>query len=451
MSFFESSINPSTTLIFAWLPLLLIFVSFAIPFAILGSRRETGRSLISVCATVLAGTASVFIAKLVSKPLSRLIKGEMLDNIQRLIKMIITADKETVSLVTDGVCQTICAFIAFIVLFIIFLIVFKLSFGKLMKKKSDRHGVKNVGGVIISIIDAAVLCLILLLPLHTFEYHTLYIADAVGTLDAYHTDETIAILDGSRILYESVPVQTSRVFPLKNAGDYLMTVPYKNGSACLSEILSDFCDVIREYSVYHNAEDKTAKNEAGIAFIDALENFSTENGLLPKDISIGFLRYSIGRSGSESVRNLADSLNSSNFDGNVLAICDLLRTVFREDSFDVVKNPSEIINRFSDGTLLDSTVKTFNSTDELASFKGDFVREISEELISSELSEVTTPLSDVKGRKLEGDKLTAEKDALKMFFGGLKTVSSQSSASSDLVVGILDISKGLNTFISLNK
>ena len=149
-----------------FVPFLLMLTIFAIVYLIAGYKKDLGRSIISLLATVLATGISLLFAKLigmlVSGPIYSVISSAMGDA------------GASVGALGDGfikgVVEIVLSFVLFVVFFIINLAVLKsvgkkINWGKLENLNTGKSGTR-FAGLLLRAVDAVLVSVMLLLPLY---------------------------------------------------------------------------------------------------------------------------------------------------------------------------------------------------------------------------------------------------------------------------------------------
>lgn len=149
-----------------FVPFFLVLLIVGIIYLVSGYKKDFGRSLVSVCATIVSVLVSMLLAKLLAgifaKVLISKIPGALLTELGALGGF--------ASAIVGGMLQIILAFVLFSTFFIIFLIVFKSVAKRIKLGKLERlnFGTKQskIGGMAIRAVDAFIVSMFLLMPIY---------------------------------------------------------------------------------------------------------------------------------------------------------------------------------------------------------------------------------------------------------------------------------------------
>ena len=354
----------SLSAIVLWFPFLALVAVCGVSFALLGYQRGSIRAAISLAVTAL----STFLSVVLARALAGIPSGKFSSLIEKLLATVLPAgllSPEFFGSFAEGVMTATFAVMLFVPLFLLIAGLIKILssyfLGKVFKapeKKGDR-----IGGLAISIVDAVVVALVLLLPLYAP-------IGTLGSLGAVLPQEgpTVAIVETVDSITDVLPVKIASLPPFSTAYHALTTIEVDGADLSISSTL-DSASKLASAVLELTSKEEGDKSEALKVIFEEGETLIFENEFvfdalyqvvkaaeLPEDEKLSFLKDYTGFENKETLR--AD-----------------LKAVFRFLGNAIDAGVENVIGEDSDWSKVDRDVlaaelgKLLNATDTLAALK----------------------------------------------------------------------------------
>ena len=266
--------TPTVISLLVWAPFLLIAVICGVSFALLGYKRGTPRALISLAATLLSAVLSVIVARLVAPYPATFVESLVVNAIGSDYAAMLQGGH--VAALVSGLATAACALVIFLPVFLLVALIVKLVTSAVFRNilPQPKKIVNNLGGMAISVVDALLFALLLLLPL----YGTLGLGNEVYTAVA-SMDESLAEQQEMVSSITDNPLsKTANAGPCALVYDNLLSFSHEGENISVSQTVRGVSHIAAGAAAFGNLGSGSAEvNAQVIAMLNETEKLLTDN------------------------------------------------------------------------------------------------------------------------------------------------------------------------------
>ncbi|MBE6637592.1 MAG: CvpA family protein [Ruminococcaceae bacterium] len=417
-----------------WAPFLLIAAICGVSFALLGYKRGTPRALISLAATLLSAVVSVILARLIASFPASFVESLVVNAIGSDYAPMLAGGH--MAALVSGLATAVCALVIFIPVFLLIALLIKLVSSAVFRNlipQPKKIG-NNLGGMAISIVDALLFTLILLLPL----YGTLGLGNEVYTTVASLDESLAAQQELVSSAGDTLLSKTATSGPFALVYDNLLSFSHEGETINLPETVRGVSHIAAGAAAFGSLGSGSAEvNAQVIAMLNETEKLLTDNTFfvgLVCDVA-----NTVTPDEDSTVSQMLSGYNGlsdkDTLHGDLPALFQVLRSGVESGVVGELLSDEPNLSNADIAGFSQSFSEALNSTDSLASFKASTVNTLVDLLIEEAVSDpaqrdqLKNTLGELPTAPLTGDAVKAEGDSITMLLNGVAALANSGSES----------------------
>lgn len=428
--------SSTTVSLIVWSPFLFFALLFGIIFCLFGYKRGAARAGISIGSTIIACILSILVAKLIAGGLSGVFSPMLADALK---SSDLKAGADEIASLSASLASAVAAVVLYIPVFAILVSIIKPVVSVIFKRiiPKPKHIANKIGGLSVSLIDAFLLSILIMLPI----YGTLGITgDAIDTF-ADKNDESVKLVSAAT---DPFIVDVANLPPFSTVYDSLMTCKIGNTSVSISGTLRDTAAVLRDANGVSNMREGNFSKKEVLALLNSTEDLLTDNPFVT-DFICEFLggnlpSVKVPGLGKVEIDEFYPSLSDSKqLRKDIPAFFDLSRAMVKSGMVEALVNKDNDMSKVNAETVSKAFGNTLNHSPALATFKSNLLKTVvdtfSKEIIDKgedkdgSVKALCDAISAIPAEPLSGDDAKKEGEAFYLLMSGIITSSSDKTAA----------------------
>lgn len=434
--------SPSIISLIVWLPFLFFAILFGVIFCLFGYKRGAARAGISIGSTIIACILSILVAKLVAGGLAGVFAPMLKDG---LISSGIEGGAQEVASLATSLASAVASVLLYIPIFAILVSIIKPVVSVIFKRviPKPKHVANKIGGLSISLIDAFLLTMLILLPI----YGTLGVTGDVVDVFADKNDESIRAVSAAT---DPFVVDVANVPPFSTAYDILMSCNIGGTNVSVSGTIRDTADVVRHAKNISNTKNGDFNEKEVLALLDSTEELLTDNPFIT-DFVCDFLGGNLPSVKVPGIGKIKPNeyypalSDSKQFRKDLPAFFDLSEAMVKSGMVEALVNKDNDMSQVDAKMISKAFGNTLNHSNAIATFKSNLLKNVvdtfSKDIIEKgndtdgSVKALCDALSAVPSEPMSKDDAIKEGESFYLLISGL--ISSSNKKTSAMGVGMM--------------
>ena len=434
--------SPTVVSLIVWAPFLFFALLFGIIFCLFGYKRGAARAGISIGSTIIACILSILVAKLIAGGLSGVFSPMLADALK---DSGIKGGADEIASLATSLASAVAAVILYIPVFTILVSIIKPVVSVIFKRiiPKPKHVANKIGGLSISLVDAFLLSILIMLPI----YGTLGITGDVLDTFADKNDESIKMVSAAT---DPFIVDVANVPPFSTAYDALMTCKIGNASVSVSGTVRETMSVLRDAKSVSDMKEGSFSEKKVLALLNSTEDLLTDNPFVT-DFICEFLggnlpSVKVPGLGKVEIDEFYPSLSDSKqLRRDIPAFFDLSRAMVKSGMVEALVNKDTDMSGVNAEMVSKAFGDTLNHSPALATLKSNILKTVvdsfSKEIVDKDLDKdgsvkaLCDAISAIPSEPMSKEDAKKEGEAFYLLVSGI--ISSSNEKNGAMGVGMM--------------